>query len=401
MIRRYAMPILLVLATVGMPAALRAAPMFAITDLGTLPAGDRSFALDVNNRRQVTGNARTTTSSTPLHAMLWQNGSMADLGILAGSDANFSRGYAINDAGVVVGESSNNTSLAFRWENGVMTNLGNLGNRSAVAHDINNSGVVVGGSSNGQNLRAFWWENGAMSDLGTPAGTASARARAWAINDDGDVAGVAHNAAGNSRPALWRGGPGGTVQTLPTLGNGDQFGEALAIADNDWVVGYSNITGSTEGAFLWREAVGTVFLGNLGFRHSRATDVNDRGQIVGFGSAFSNFPSFGGAAFLWENEVLFDLNGLIPAASGWTLYSAEGINDQGDIVGYGLVGGQQHGFLLTRIPEPGPIGLLTIGSLALAAGVRRRKPRPRRVSCGQAGRYLRTGMATPVTSPAV
>lgn len=369
-------PLLLALAS-ALPFGAHAAPMFNIVDLGTLPNGSGSSALAVNSNREVTGNARTTGASTPLHAYHWKNGNMTDIGILPGSDANFSRGYAINDAGVIVGESSNNTSLAFRWENGSMTNLGSLGTGSGVAHGINNAGVVVGASSNGQNVRPFWWQNGTMTDLGTPAGTLNSRGRAWDINEAGNVVGVAHNASGASRPTLWKGGPGGTIEILPTLGDGNQFGEALAIGDNGWVVGYSYITGSTEGAFLWREDVGTLFLGNLGFNHSRATDTNDQGQVVGFASQFSNFPSFGGTAFLWEDSILYNLNDLIGAGSGWTLYAAEGINNNGDIVGYGLVNGQQHAFMLTpvaaQVAEPQSLALLSLGALAAGWAKRRRR----------------------------
>jgi probable HAF family extracellular repeat protein len=42
-----------------------------------------------------------------------------------------------------------------------------------------------------------------------------------------------------------------------------------------------------------------------------------------------------------------DLNSLIPVGSGWVLSIANGINDSGEIVGYGLIHGKTHGFLLT------------------------------------------------------
>ncbi|MBM4259908.1 MAG: hypothetical protein FJ145_00530 [Deltaproteobacteria bacterium] len=37
---------------------------YKVSDLGTL-GGNQSFALDVNNSRQVTGNSRTTNSTLP------------------------------------------------------------------------------------------------------------------------------------------------------------------------------------------------------------------------------------------------------------------------------------------------------------------------------------------------
>jgi probable HAF family extracellular repeat protein len=44
---------------------------------------------------------------------------------------------------------------------------------------------------------------------------------------------------------------------------------------------------------------------------------------------------------------MLDLNTLIPPGTGWTLDQANGINDAGEIVGYGAKKGQQHAFLLT------------------------------------------------------
>ena len=41
----------------------------------------------------------------------------------------------------------------------------------------------------------------------------------------------------------------------------------------------------------------------------------------------------------------------LPAGSGWNLRSAEGINADGAIVGYGTFGGNTRAFLLTPVPE--------------------------------------------------
>ncbi len=44
-----------------------------------------------------------------------------------------------------------------------------------------------------------------------------------------------------------------------------------------------------------------------------------------------------------------DLNSLIPAGSGWALSVARDINDAGQIVGEGVINGQQRAFLLTPV----------------------------------------------------
>jgi T5SS/PEP-CTERM-associated repeat protein/probable HAF family extracellular repeat protein len=86
-------------------------------------------------------------------------------------------------------------------------------------------------------------------------------------------------------------------------------------------------------------------LGSLGGDWSRALDINDGEQVVGNArnAASQN------RAFLWENGQMKDLNNFVPADSGWALVSAEAINQRGQIVGFGVINGQTHAFLLTPL----------------------------------------------------
>lgn len=75
-----------------------------------------------------------------------------DLGAFGGF---VSRAYDINNSGQVVGETDTPTGRrAFLWENGVMSNLGSLGDRSR-AFAINNSGQIVGETDTPAGQRAF------------------------------------------------------------------------------------------------------------------------------------------------------------------------------------------------------------------------------------------------------
>ena len=73
-----------------------------------------------------------------------------------------------------------------------------------------------------------------------------------------------------------------------------------------------------------------------------------------------------------------DLNNLIDRTLGWTLTDATGINESGQIVGYGTIasGGPIHAFLLTPIPEPSTLVLLGIGAMSLLAYAWRRRRAP-------------------------
>jgi probable HAF family extracellular repeat protein len=71
---------------------------------------------------------------------------------------------------------------------------------------------------------------------------------------------------------------------------------------------------------------------------------DNRGQAVGF----STNSRGNNAAVLWQHGVMTNLNTLIPAHSHFVLLEALGINDRGQIAGYGqLPNGQRRGYLLT------------------------------------------------------
>jgi probable HAF family extracellular repeat protein len=107
------------------------------TELPLLPQGAASsFAWGINATGQVVGAASTATNE--LHAVLWDQGAVIDLGTLPGGHSSFARG--INDRGQVVGYSSvaNGETHAFLWENGTMIDLGTLpGGTFSVAEAIN------------------------------------------------------------------------------------------------------------------------------------------------------------------------------------------------------------------------------------------------------------------------
>lgn len=377
-------------------AASASADVYTITDLGTL-GGANSSALDVNNDRQATGNSSLpslepgATGST-LRGFVWSEGTgMANLGSLPGATTNrFARGYSINDAGVIVGEFNNDSSRAFVYDpaTGAMEGLTRLAGDTdnGVAHGINNAGVIVGISSNGTTSRATkWTKSGGVyvaADLGSADGLSTSPARAWAVNEAGDAAGVSRNALGVSQATLWT---GGSAVNLTSLGGG-LYSQAFGLNDSSVVVGASVVGKVSPGistdlyrAFQWDGVNGIVELPTLATQptwiHSEAKDVNNSGVVVGNVAQLYGSPSFGGAAVAWIDGAIINLNSLLPEGSGWNLLSAEGINDAGDIVGYGTIGGQSHAFLLTAaVPEPTAMTLL---ALAASFGFAARRVRHR------------------------
>ncbi len=75
-----------------------------------------------------------------------------------------------------------------------------------------------------------------------------------------------------------------------------------------------------------------------------------------------------------------DLNSLLVNGAGWNLAEGHGINDAGQITGFGTFNGQTRAFLLTPLtesPEPATYALLAIGlALALRKPAATRSPLP-------------------------
>ena len=138
-------------------------------------------------------------------AWIWRDGERVNLGVLPGyGRADIA---ALNDADVAVGTMYNNTggSTAFKWKNGVLTDLGALarGTRSA-ATAVNARGQVAGyvGSGAVDDSEPVIWHRHTVTPLGGRWGVF--RGRAWGINDRGDVVGSGYFVDGSgSGPFVW------------------------------------------------------------------------------------------------------------------------------------------------------------------------------------------------------
>lgn len=180
-----------------------------MVDLGTL-GGKVSEPAAVSESGQVVGWSSTAVAAEE-HAFSWtESEGMRDLGVLGGS-RSYSRATAVNDSGLVVGESwsSAEEQHPFSWTlSGGMVDLGTLGGPQAGASDVNESGQVVGYSyaAAGGAHALLWTQSGEMLDLGTlcldvPYCTSYPRA----LNDSGQVAGWSEVAwLGALHATLWR-----------------------------------------------------------------------------------------------------------------------------------------------------------------------------------------------------
>lgn len=311
--------------TLGGSQRARAESPVTIVDLGTMvPQG-------INNSDRIAGYTANN------RAALWQDGQITHLGSLPGGSVSAANG--INESGEIAGTSGVNgdqNTHAFVWQSGSMTDLGTLGGTTSFGEGINDAGAAVGSSYLADNvtIHAFQW-TGALTDLAPNLGPVS---DASAINDAGQAVGFANNQA-----YLYQ---GGNTQNLGTLGGA--YSRAFAINGSGTVAGESATPtpNQTVHAFLWSNGV----MSDLGALRSAQNDshalaINERDEVVGYSSVPDNGQNIP-HAFLWFRGFMIDLNAQVLGHPDWIFNVATGINRRGDIIGYGTLDGQQHGFLL-------------------------------------------------------
>ena len=187
-----------------------------IRELPPLPGDTSGAATAINDKGQVVGISGICDQAvgrfTAAHAVLWENGGVTDIGNL-GSDA-WNTPMAINQQGDIVGfagqpgDDPDNPQLhAFLWtrQDGIQ-DLGALpGDVYSEAHGINERRQVVGISCDAAgSCRAFLWQNGVMTDLNTlvAPGYTDVLTTAQDINDLGEITGRAFDPDTGERPAF-------------------------------------------------------------------------------------------------------------------------------------------------------------------------------------------------------
>ncbi len=340
----------------------QAAPVYVVTDLGTLGGVD-NLARAIGSAGQVVGFSWTPDGQ--YQAVLWQNGSVNGLGTLGGG---YSSASDISNSGQVVGVAyvaGDEQARAVLWQNGSVTDLGSLGGTNSSALGINNVGQVVGYSETlgDTQTHAFLWQNGSMIDLGTPDGASS---YAEAINDAGQVVGTVRT-TDTIQAVLWQ---NGSMTNLGTLGG--NYSVANDVNNSGQVIGSASTAGNSQHAFLWQNGSMTD-LGTLGGSHSVARAINTMGQVVG-----SSTTGLGSAAFIYDAGQMFNINELLsPLSAGWSISIAHDINDAGQIAAYGChvtlgCRAVRLDVLQDQVDVPLPAPLMLFGAGLMAWVVRRR-----------------------------
>ena len=321
-----------------------------------------SGAVAINASGQTVGGSRTVNGEDPV---LWSSSGKATS--LGKGGAFPSAALAINAKGWSVGYITTKNGLldAFLWHpGGVGTTLKDPGGQGkAEALAINGAGQSAGYvdiAAPGVSEAVLWGSKGHATVLQDVAGGVG-HSEAVAINASGFTVGWAFTATGEDA-VRWS--PTGTATVLHGL-KGSTVSVAVAENNVGQSIGYSDTAKGAQDAILWGSKGGIAAVlqdpGGQGFEQALA--INNSGKSVGY----ADIAGGGTEAVLWQpSGKATNLGGLL--GPDWTNTEAVGINNVGDIVGYGHFNNGTlsgtFGFLLT--PPAGTAVSAIPGSMAAA-----------------------------------
>lgn len=307
-------------------------------------------------------------------ASTWSGGQLT---LLERQNSSGSSAWAINDRGQVAGYAWDNSTgqTAAVWSKGTKTLLAReQGTTSQFATGINNASLVVGNRSMDFDwtTQAVTWLNYDVTPLEMLGATSS---YATGVNDLGQISGYlmyGDKFSARYQAVVWQGGD--AMPLLSLTGSPDACcTRAHAISDTGFIVGDSFGDGMSR-AVYWQGSGNATELDAPG-SGARAQGVNNLGQAVGVA-----FLEGREAAMLWDLKTghYIDLNTFLTpeeVAAGWSLTSAYGINDSGDIVGTAFnrkMASFKPFALMSAVPEPSSWLLGLLGVMGMAARRQRR-----------------------------
>lgn len=161
-------------------------------------------------------------------------------------------------------------------------------------------------------------------DLGT---LETDRSSAYCINDNCQVCGT-YTFQNEEHYFLWDPKNGTSCLELP------KNVLPMKINNKGQIIGCHSPENGKRRGFFWDSITGFVDLGTLGGDQTFVSDLNDKGQVVGW-SYTSTGADCESHAFLWEKGLINDLGTLCgELCLGGNRSAAIGINNGGQIVGY-------------------------------------------------------------------
>jgi len=335
---------------------------YHVVELAEIPAPSGCVPTAINDNGDVVGYCDAGSFNS--FAVVWRRGAVDDLGKWQ-ARSTFSHASAINASGQIVGDGDDGdlkqkalVRVGTQW-----VDIDNSGGSYQFAYGITQDGVIFGnfstqGSPGTEDWDAAYWTLDAKSGkyvrtaLFKPSGgpvNPISGAFVNAANSIGIAVGdVVSDLIGN-RAGLWKNDPAHSLVVLDNLA-GFVSATGRGVSDDGRAVGA--MFGTAQHAVLWGndDAHTPLDLGTLpGDVVSIANGVNSVGQAVGISIDAVSVGHTRG--FLYLNGTMMALTTLVnPADGAWTIDEAVGINNAGQIIGVGTLGGVRKPIVLMPVP---------------------------------------------------
>jgi len=298
------------------------------THIEIIPPGwIEAEARDINNARMVAGSGKDDKKNE--RGFLYRMGRYKTL-IPPGWRRSYA--YGINRDGAVVGYGLDDVHKGFVYVDGNYTAISPPGWREAFAFAINDKGSVVGYGRKGRFYTGFMYSNRTYTEILPPDWQ---EAYVYGINNSDVIVGYGRDKNGTSRGFMYSNG-----QYTPILPPGWLEAKAVDINDSGDVTGFGFTRASIPTCFIYRGgSYSEITIPRIHF--AEVGGINRRGAVAGkIKYAGRNMQGF-----------FYDGLKIIPLLpSGWLWSQAHAVNDRGDVVGFGSYGGEKRGFLTMGTP---------------------------------------------------
>src|SRR5436305_4712413 len=347
-----------VLICIGAVAAASATtPQYQIYDIGVVEVGDTASQGEGVSRAGIAVGQSVRTGGSQAFTWTLSDG-LVPLPNLP--SRSFAVANSANDKGIVVGTGAitffGTDRLPVIWQNGVVSQLPlPPGETLGDANSVNASMVVVGSVDAGSLQRGVIYSGGNATIITQTTANGSYFLTAFGINDSGRIVGQGidpTNAARNVGIVYDIGQSSAfEVGALPGMNGALAFG----VSNIGYVVGSSMLNQGSGLPFIWSDLGGIVAIPlATGTSEGSARAVNSAGWVVGTDSSAFAIP------FVYDGTTTYRLADLLPPNSGWDLSmntssSADGLSDDGVIVGTGVHNGDIHAYaMVPSAPPPTP-----------------------------------------------
>ena len=337
--------------------------LYTATDIGPAPSGYSCAPIDLNDHGDVVGNCAliANTTTVPVQAAVWRNGTASLLGLLNGAETFAT---AINNLGVVTGTGG---ILPQGWVTtttpGVLLNIfpNSLNTRTLF---IGDKGWIGGNYIKGTTWKGAIWtpdpkdpRKYRVTDLPVLPGGINSKftfANANAFNQSGQAAGYAQTDQIGQHAVLWNNDAAHSIVDLGVV-PGEWASWAYGMNDLGQVVGQGNGPVTGLHPVMWNnDAAHTpVALPLLpGDNHGNAHGISNAGHVIGISMYLppgtQETPDTPRRFVVWRDGGVFELKSLLDA--GWTDVYPAAFNSLGQILAGGYFNGVARSVILTPLP---------------------------------------------------